>query len=649
VMFTMLKSAEVAGVVEQADAAILRWFTGFRTGWLDSLARGVDRLATGWAMSIATIALLAVTAAFRRWRHLFTFVGCTVVLQVLGVILISAFARPRPFGVTTVGHWQGFSLPSGTVGIVAATAVGVVYMLVPAGRPRSIAKLAAAALIAVVALARLLLGIDHPLDAIVAAALATAIPLAAFRRFVPNELFPVTYHPGKTAHLDVTGPRGEALVVAIRDQLGIEIDRLEPVGLAGSGGSTPLRMRVADRPGTFLFGKLYAMNHVRADRYYKLGRSVLYGRLEDESPFQSVRRLVEYEDYTLRVMRDAGISTPEPYGIVEVTPEREYLLVTSFVDGAQELGDATVDDAVIDEGLGVVRALWDAGLAHRDIKPANLLVKDGHIVVIDVAFAQVRPSPWREAVDLANMMLVLAVRSDASRVYRRALLQFSEEEVAEAFAATRGVASPSQLRAAVKVDGRDLVAEFRTLAPCRRQVSLQRWSARRLALCGALAVASAFALANLVQMFTPSEFPIAAEPSCGTSDVMVVMAQSVPSARSVPCLSALPAGWKVGGVRVRDGRSTFWFDSDQAGDRAVEVSLEPPSACSRREGPHVRTVLGDGGCVTYRLAAERDGVDSSLSALEAALDFQPRAALVEAVESETDLVLCGADAPPCAR
>ena len=41
------------------------------------------------------------------------------------------------------------------------------------------------------------------------------------------------------------------------------------------------------------------MSHVRADRWYKLGRTILYGRLEDEAPFQSVRRLVEYEDYAL--------------------------------------------------------------------------------------------------------------------------------------------------------------------------------------------------------------------------------------------------------------------------------------------------------------------------------------------------------------
>ena len=126
---------------------------------------------------------------------------------------------------------------------------------------------------------------------------------------------------------------------------------IKPVGLAGSGGSTPLRLRVAGDPDTYLFGKLYAMNHVRADRWYKLGRTILYGRLEDEAPFQSVRRLVEYEDYALRLIRDSGIPTATPYGIVEMTPEREYLLVTEFFDGAEEIGDADVDDDIIDEGL----------------------------------------------------------------------------------------------------------------------------------------------------------------------------------------------------------------------------------------------------------------------------------------------------------
>ncbi len=92
------------------------------------------------------------------------------------------------------------------------------------------------------------------------------------------------------------------------------------------------------------------------------------------------------------------------------------------------------------------------------------------------------------------MMLVLAVRTDAGRVYRSALKYFTEDDLAEAFAATRGVASPSQLRAALKQDGRDLLSEFRALAPARHPVAIQRWSLRRVGLGLVLAAFVALAI-----------------------------------------------------------------------------------------------------------------------------------------------------------
>ena len=160
----------------------------------------------------------------------------------------------------------------------------------------------------------------------------------------------------------------------------------------------------------------------------------MYGRLEDEKPFSTVRRLVEYEDHMLRLMRDAGLPTPQPHGFVEITPEREYVVVMEFFDGSAEILKAGVDDRVIDDALKTVRTMWDAGVAHRDIKPSNILVRDGRVLLIDVAFATVRPTPWRQAVDLANMMLTLALASTPEHVYERALRVFAAEDVAEAFA-----------------------------------------------------------------------------------------------------------------------------------------------------------------------------------------------------------------------
>ena len=179
------------------------------------------------------------------------------------------------------------------------------------------------------------------------------------------------------------------------------------------------------------------------------------------------------------------------------------MIVMEFFEGAVEIGDAVVDDGVIDQGLSMVRRLWDAGIAHRDIKPANLMVRDGQLLLIDVFFVQVRPSPWRQAVDLANMMLVLALRSDTQRVYEQALKHFSDDEIAEAFAAARGVASPTQLRTAIKRDPRDLLGEFRALVPKRRAVAIQRWSVRRIALA-----LSALTLVGVIVMLVASNWRV---------------------------------------------------------------------------------------------------------------------------------------------
>ena len=315
--------------------------------------------------------------ALRRFRHL---IVALIVAQLLTTHLPGRGGpdahRPRPFGVEIRAGWGGWALPSLQVMNLAATLVVVLYTLVPEGRWRQRGKLVATGVVALAGLGRVALGAEAPTDVLVGAAIGVAIPLALFRLFTPNEVFPISYRRGRAAHLDVTGPRGAAIRRGLEDQLGLAVNEVKPFGLAGSAGSTPLRITVKGDPPRQLFGKLYARSHLRADRWYKLGRELLYGRLEDEKPFNTVRRLVQQEDYALRLCRDAGLPSPRPYGVVELTPEREYLLVTEFFAGAVELGEAEVDDQVIDDGLGIIRKLWEAGLAHRDIKPANLLVRD---------------------------------------------------------------------------------------------------------------------------------------------------------------------------------------------------------------------------------------------------------------------------------
>jgi tRNA A-37 threonylcarbamoyl transferase component Bud32/membrane-associated phospholipid phosphatase len=489
------------GVFERLDHGRQVRITDLRSPGLTRVMLAVNGLASTWSIRLLRWGVIIGLVVFRRWRHLLVFLGAIILTEIVAYNASTLIARPRPLGIEILTGWQGYSMPSRPLAGLAVSAVGATYALIVAGRPRSIAKWVIGIVLVILVFARVYLGVDHTTDAVMGGVFGIAVGVAMFRWFAPNDLFPVSYRRGKAAHLDIGGRRGEAIVSAIRDQLGLSVLDVKPVGLEASGGSTPLRIKIGateHEPERYVFAKLYAKSHVRADRWYKLGRTILYGALEDEKPFQSVRRFVEYEDYTLRLLGELGVPVPRAYGIVEITPEREYLIAMEFFEGAVEIGEAEIDDGVIDQGLALVRKMWDEGLAHRDVKPANLMVRDGELKVIDVFFVQVRPSPWRQAVDLANMMLVLALRSDAERVYAHALTYFSEDEIAEAFAAARGVASPTQLRNNLKRDGRDLLAEFRRMAPEREEVSIQRWSVRRVLLTVAVAFAAFLAVGFVV-------------------------------------------------------------------------------------------------------------------------------------------------------
>ena len=486
------------------DNRAVEWAAGLRTELLTDLMQSVHALGSRWTMRALFWSTVVVLVGLRRFRHLFVFLGATLAVTALTGFFAYLFVWPRPLGVEILGDWSGYAHPSRQVAALTATLMGMLYSLAPTGRLRRAGKPVIAGLVVALSVALIYLGVNSPTDVAIAAVIGVTIPLVAFRMITPNEVFPVTWHRGSSAHLDVGGRRGQAIHQALEDQLGIQVGEIKPFGLSGSAGSTPLRVKVKGDPESWLFAKLYAGSHLRSDRWYKLGRTLLYGRLEDEKPFNTVRRLVQQEDYALRLMHGAGVRSPEPFGIVEITPEREYLVVTEFFTDAREIGDLeTVDDAIIDDGLRIIRRLWDAGLAHRDIKPANLLVREGRVHLIDVFFAEVRPSPWRQAVDLANMMLVLGTRSSCEQVYARARLQFNDDEIAEAFAATSGITMPSQLRKTMRDQGRDLHAEFLALLPeWYPPVAIQRWSLRRVGLMIGVVLLALLALAAALNSFS---------------------------------------------------------------------------------------------------------------------------------------------------
>ncbi len=646
------------------DDTVVRWMSDIDLPGIDRIARVVSYGGSWWVIEVMSWVLIVALIVLRRWRHLVIYLVVSQLAQITYSLINDLTTQPRPFGVPLKGSWGGWSLPSIHMLALAGLSVVALYTLVPEGRHRNRLKWVVAVIVTMVALARLHLGVDSPSAIVIGVLIGVSFAVIGFRYFAPNDVFPVSYRRGRAAHLDVGGPRGEAIRKSLEDQLGLTVSEIQPVGLSGSAGSTPLRLRVDGASSPYLFGKLYSRTHLRSDRWYKLGRELMYGRLEDEKPFNTVRRLVQQEDYALRVVREAGVPGAKSYGFVELTPEREYMLVTEFLEGAVELGDAVVDDALIDEALHLVRVLWDAGLAHRDIKPANLMVRDGHILVIDVAFAELRPTPWRQAVDLANMMLCLALRSSAQQVYDRALRQFTVDEVSEALAAARGLALPSQLRRALRAQGHDLQDEFLNLLPERpRPIKVQRWTFRRVVVALATAILVVLLVLNSARLFGNDEAtrtPVHVDAFCDEMEPMWLQAQAVPTAELVPCVVSLPVGWSFRLLTVNNGRSRITVDHDRAGSEAIdvrftdscdvtgatEVVADVPGARRFERDPvdGTDTILTwyevfPGGCATARLSSGSAAPGVITDVTEEAsrvIGFVPRADLARALDERSD-------------
>jgi hypothetical protein len=153
-------------------------------------------------------------------------------------------------------------------------------------------------------------------------------------------------------------------------------------------------------------------------------------------------------------------------------------------------------------------------------------------------------------------------------------------------------------------------------------------------------------------------------PTCSNGDVLILIAQSVPTATLLPCIAEYPTGWTFGGEQVETGRARFWLDSDRAGKRAVTVTLtrsctttgavrvpvQPDEAGTvRYEAPDTlpprftgtRLYTFRGGCVTYRFAfGPRSSFTQAIEATSA-LTFFPRAKGVRILR-RLGLDLCGA-------
>ena len=99
-------------VDDQVNAAVLRLFARARTPWLTGIARGISVAGSGWGATAVGLSVMALTMAFRRWRHLLIFVCSLAFVELAGYWINRELTRPRPYGVPIIAGWAGYSAPA---------------------------------------------------------------------------------------------------------------------------------------------------------------------------------------------------------------------------------------------------------------------------------------------------------------------------------------------------------------------------------------------------------------------------------------------------------------------------------------------------------------------------------------------------------
>ena len=241
-----------AVAVTVADDAVVGWLAALQAPGLVEALRVLAAIVSWWAIEVLGMALLVALVVFRRFRHLIVFLIAALLVDFLVENLVGpAVQRPRPFGVVIRTGWGGWAMPSLELSLFVLVLVGVLYTLVPEGRWRNIGKWVAAGLVALAAAGPGRAGCRRAQRCArgrgdrggrPAAPVPAGSPPARSSRSATGGAAAPTWTSAATA--------GSAIRQGLEDQLGLEVEEVKPFGLAGSAGSTPLRITVAGDPPT---------------------------------------------------------------------------------------------------------------------------------------------------------------------------------------------------------------------------------------------------------------------------------------------------------------------------------------------------------------------------------------------------------------
>ena len=283
-------------------------------------------------------------------------------------------------------------------------------------------------------IARLLSGVNLPVDVMIALGLGWAIGTAVLLLFGA---------PNRTA----TGPE---IVEALR-RAGLPPAWLKAASV-DARGSTPYFAEDVD--GTALFVKVLTGEERSADLMFRTYRGVRLKNVGDERSFSSLRRTVEHEALVTLAASAADVRTPPLRAMAQVGDDEDSMLLAyERLDGASL--DSVPDEALTDE---VLRAIWSQvavlrrhRIAHRDLRLANVFLDDNaEPWIIDFGFSEIAATDMLLNNDVAELVLSSSLKVGPERAVAAAVDVLGRDAVAAAAPRMQPLALSGATRSALK-------------------------------------------------------------------------------------------------------------------------------------------------------------------------------------------------------
>jgi len=249
-------------------------------------------------------------------------------------------------------------------------------------------------LVALIAIARIYVGLHMPVDVIGGLALGWLI--------------------GAAINLAVGVPaRGPsvALVTDLLGRLGLHPTAIEAFGPVGD------RHRCWTEDGSSYLVKTIDWNRPDQDWVYRLWRLVAFRELTGPARPGSPAHCADREAHLMLLAARGGVRTPPLVATAHLGSQAS-LVVRGWVDATplRELPANALSDAQLADAWAQLDALHGAGIVHRDVALDRVLLEPcGRIWLVGLGAGDTTVDDEERAADVAEMAVLLASRADAKR------------------------------------------------------------------------------------------------------------------------------------------------------------------------------------------------------------------------------------------